>query len=439
MKSIYKLMIVLLFVPFTIIRGQNNSTTESSDSLTLTTVLNEVIKNYPSVIKSEKELDAANARIGLANSAYYPDISLTSSYSRIGPTSTISIPNMGTFQLYPADNYSAAVNINQSIYDFGKTAKNVAFEKQSKDLTKLSIEQLKQGLSQRVIGNYYAIVFLQEAVKIKDEELATLNEHLRYVEKKAETGSATKYEILTTKVRISNIENQKTDILTSLQVQLSQLNSFLGKPQETKQMMKEDLNSSEIIASNDSLFNYALDHRDEMKIARQKTEMAKTKYQLVGAQNNPTLNFFANGGVKNGYLPDLATLTPNYSVGVGLRIPLFDATRTKYNKQQVMANMEANDQDTELAKRTIINEVVESKANSLASLKKVKQSELQLQQAQQAYALAETNFEAGAITNLDLLQSFTSVAESKLALLKTKIDYTVSLLKLKIAVGERVY
>ncbi len=439
MRSIYKLMIVLLFVPLSIVRGQNISTTESSDSLTLTAILNEVIKNYPSIIKIEKELDAANARIGLANSAYYPDINLTSSYSRIGPTSTISIPNMGTFQLYPADNYFAAVSINQSIYDFGKTAKNVAFEKQSKDLTKLSIEQIKQGLSQRVIGNYYAIVFLQEAVKIKDEELATLNEHLRYVEKKAETGSATKYEILTTKVRISNIENQKTDILTSLQVQLSQLNSFLGKAQETSQIVKEDLNSSEIIASNDSLFNFALDHRDEMKIARQKTEMAKTKYQLVGAQNNPTFNFFANGGVKNGYLPNLATLTPNYSVGVGLRVPIFDATRTKYNKQQVKANMEANDQDTELAKRTIINEVVESKANSLAALKKVKQSELQLQQAQQAYALAETNFEAGAITNLDLLQSFTSVAESKLALLKTKIDYTVSLLKLKIAIGERVY
>ena len=237
MRSIYKLMIVLLFVPLSIVRGQNISTTESSDSLTLTAILNEVIKNYPSIIKIEKELDAANARIGLANSAYYPDINLTSSYSRIGPTSTISIPNMGTFQLYPADNYFAAVSINQSIYDFGKTAKNVAFEKQSKDLTKLSIEQIKQGLSQRVIGNYYAIVFLQEAVKIKDEELATLNEHLRYVEKKAETGSATKYEILTTKVRISNIENQKTDILTSLQVQLSQLNSFLGKAQETSQIV----------------------------------------------------------------------------------------------------------------------------------------------------------------------------------------------------------
>jgi outer membrane protein len=37
-----------------------------------------------------------------------------------------------------------------------------------------------------------------------------------FVEKKAATGSATNYEILTTKVRISAIENQKTDLLNAL-------------------------------------------------------------------------------------------------------------------------------------------------------------------------------------------------------------------------------
>lgn len=439
MKFIYKLLIILIIIPFSVVTGQKTSISTVSDSLNLKSVLNEVIANFPSILKIEKELDAANARIGLANSAYYPDVVFNSSYSRIGPTSTISIPDMGSFKLFPADNYSLGLSVNQSIYDFGKTAKNIDIEKQGKDLTKLTIEQVKQGLSLRVVSIYYSLVYLQEAVKIKDNELANLQEHLRYVEKKAETGSATKYEILTTRVRISNIENQKTDILTSLQIQQSQLNTLLGQPLDSKKTVKVDLQGADIILADDSLFNMALENRDEMKIARQKTQMAKAKYALVGAQNNPTFSFFANGGLKNGYLPNLATLTPNYSVGVGLKVPLFDAMRTKYNKLQVKANMDENDQDTELAKRTILNEVVESKANSVSALKKVKQSDLQLQQAEQAYELAETNFEAGVITNLDLLQSFTQVAESKLALLKTKIDYNVSLLRLKLSLGARIY
>ncbi|MDD3320848.1 MAG: TolC family protein [Paludibacter sp.] len=433
MKSIYKITILFLSAFIATISAQN------TDSLSLKAILNNVLVKYPTIIKAEKELDAANARIGFANSAYLPDINISSAYTHIGPTSSITIPEMGTFQLFPADNYNATLNVNQSIYDFGKTAKNIAFEKMGKDLTNLSIEQAKQGLSQRVMGNYYAIVFLQEAVKIKNEELTTLNEHLNYVEKKAETGSATQYEILSTKVRISSIENQKTDILSSLKVQSSQLNSFMGNTPDTKLNVRENLLNTEIIAPTDSLFSMAFEQRDEMKIALQKTNMAKTKLELTKAQNNPAFNVFANAGVKNGYLPDMAKLTPNYAVGVGVKIPIFDANRSKYNQQQVKANMEGNDQDTELVKRAIVNEVVESRSNAIASHKKVLQSGLQLHQAQQAHALAEINFKAGAITNLDLLESYTAVAESKLALLKTKIDYTVSLLKLKIALGERIY
>ena len=90
-------------------------------------------------------------------------------------------------------------------------------------------------------------------------------------------------------------------------------------------------------------------------------------------------------------------------------------------------------------KRNISNEVVESRANALSALKKVKQSELQLQQATQAYELAEVSYKSGTITNLDLLDSYTALSESKLGLFKTKIDYTVSLLKLKIATGEQIY
>jgi outer membrane protein len=439
MKTFIKITAIMFFLPFIKTQGQNTDIPATGDSLSLTTIISKVISDYPSINRVESDIAGANARIDLAKSAYYPDINVTSSYSHIGPISSITIPGMGTFSLYPADNYSAALNYNQTIYDFGKTAKSIAVEQQNKELIKLSAEQLKQRLSLSLVGNYYTIVFLQEAIRIKNEELATLNEHLSFVEKKATTGSATQYEILTTKVRISSIENQKTDLLTSLQVQLCQLNSFLGQSVKTPLTIKKDLGTSQMVAPVDSMISFAFAHRDELKIARQKNALAEARYKMVDAQNNPAFNFFASGGLKNGYLPDLGAPKGNYVVGVGLKIPIFDANRTKYNCLQIKADLQGNDQDTELSKRIIVNEVVESHANAEAALKKVAQSELQLKQAQQAYGLAETSFQSGVITNLDLLDSSTAVAESRLALLKTKIDYTVSLLKLKIVCGERLY
>ena len=440
MKSIYKLILVLFLLPIAAVYGQKTDK-PAGDSLSLHEILDEVIHNYPSIKKAQTDIESSDAKIGLAKTAYLPDVNLVSSFAFLGPTTTLTIPGLGSFKWYPPDNYSAAINISQSIYDFGKTSKNVTFEKQNRELVGFSVELLKQKLSGMMIGNYYSIVFLQEAIKIKNEELATLNEHLQFVQKKMATGSATNYEILTTKVRISAIENQKTDLLNALEIQQGQLSSFLGKAQGTRLTVKNELIIPQALAINDSLFAFAFDHRNEMKIALQKSSLAETHLKMVNSQNNPTLNAFGSGGLKNGYFndkfQDIAKL--NFSVGVGIKVPLFDAKRSKYNKIQANSDIQGNVQETELARRTIVNEVVESKANAESALKKVNQSELQLEQAQQAYSLAETNFKAGAITNLDMLDSSTSVAESKLALLKTKIDYSVSVLKLKIALGEQIY
>ena len=193
---------------------------QTKDSLSLNSIISEVVQNHPMVKKAMEDLTVSDAKIGLAESNYLPNIDFTSSYSRIGPVSSITIPDMGSFSFYPHDNYSAGINVNQTIYDFGKTEKSVLLEKQGKELSRQSVEQIKQKLSQTVISNYFTLVYLQEALKIKDEQLRTLNEHLNFIKKKQETGSATQYEILTTQVRISTIENQKTDLETARQVQV---------------------------------------------------------------------------------------------------------------------------------------------------------------------------------------------------------------------------
>jgi len=436
MKQLRKYMVLLLLVSTAFVQGQN----ATGDSLTLSGILNSVLKDYPSLKKAEKALISADAKIDLTKTAYLPDVNFSTSYNRIGPISTIAF-GAKNLNLYPADMYNAAFTVNENIYDFGKTSKNVILSEQSKEMVKLSVEQVKQQLSTAVMANYYNICYLQEAIQIKDDQLNTLNEHLQFVQKKAATGSATQYEVLTTKVRMSALENQKTDLQTSLQIYFSQLNSFLGKPQGSSHLLKKEIQLQQFLPSVDTLCNQAFANRYEMKIALQKEALTKLRLNVIKVQNNPSLNFNASGGYKNGYLnsafEDVGKL--NFSVGVGLKVPIFDANRSKYTKIQTNADLEGTQQETELLRRSITNEIVESRANAEAALKKVKQSELQVQQAMQAYNLAEVSYKAGTITNLDLLDSYTAVSESKLVLFKTRIDYTVNLQRLKIAVGERIY
>ena len=431
-------LILLLFAGlFQIEKAKGQSLV--TDSLSLNEIIREVTANHPLVKKAMEDLNVSDAKIGLAESNYQPNIDFTSSYSRMGPISTISIPDMGSFSFAPHDNYSATINVNQTIYDFGKTEKSILLEKQGKELNLQSVEQVKQKLSQAVIANYYTLVFLQEAVKIKDQQLQTLNEHLKFIKRKQETGSATQYEVLTTEVRISTIENQRTDLETARQVQVSQLNSLLGKPESTNQRVKRNLSVSLPSLQDDALIASAVQNRDEMKLASERTKLAQLRYNLTDTQNNPVLNGFLSGGLKNGYIPYLYDLKANFVAGIGLKIPVFDGKRNKYNLAQAQSAIQSNDQETEIARRNIVNEVVEGEANVKASQKKVEQGELQLRQATQAYTLAKTSFDSGVITNLELLEGSTAVSESRLQLLKAKIDYAVSLYKLKSATGERLY
>jgi outer membrane protein TolC len=259
------------------------------------------------------------------------------------------------------------------------------------------------------------------------------------VVKKKETGSATDYEVLSTQVRISTIENGKTDLETSLTAQLSLLNSYLGNPQDSHLRLQTHFIQPQVIASLDELFLTAYENRYDLKIAEEKSNMSKSKLALVKTQNLPSLNLFAGGGWRNGYIPDLNKFTPNYQIGVGLKIPLFDQGKTKYGKIVTNKEIDADNEEIELTRRNIINDIVGAKTATEAAQQKIIRSELQLQQAQQAYRLAEISYQTGSITNLDLLDTYTALSDTQLSLYKAKIDYTVNYLKLKIALGEKIF
>jgi outer membrane protein TolC len=193
------------------------------------------------------------------------------------------------------------------------------------------------------------------------------------------------------------------------------------------------------VIADDSLISYAFRNRDEILLNEKKTIAAELKYNLVKSQNKPLISLQASGGAKNGYVPYLNQVRANYIVGLGIRIPVYDGMKTKYNLLQAGSSINSLAFENEFAKRNITNEIRESEAYMSAAEKKIGQFELQLEQALKAYSLAQTSFKSGVITNLDLLDANTAVSESRLMLLKARIDYAASVYSLIAALGERIY
>jgi outer membrane protein len=418
--------------------NQNSSGPGQSDSLSLSMIIEEIVRNHPTIKEAEEALKNADARIGLAKTGYYPVVDASAGFSNIGPVLKFTIPQMGTIQLYPENNYSGSVNYRQVIYDFGRTRQNIDIETENKTLGAQALEQVKQKMSLAAVNSFYTIAYLQEAVRIKDEQLATLEEHLTYVKTMKATGSATDYQILSTEVRISAAQSQKVDLLSSLSIQQAYMGSLLGR-EDFRAAVREELDMELPSINPDSLQQYALQHRDEMIISREKTSLADLRYDLIQTTNRPMISMSISGGAKNGYQPDLNTLKANYSAGIGISIPIFDGMKTKYNLMQAKSAINNAQYETENTRRSITSDIREAQSYLESARQKVSQSALQLDQALKAYALAETSFGAGTITNLELLDANTAVSESKLMLLKARVDYAASIYRLKAALGERLY
>jgi outer membrane protein TolC len=421
------------------VSGKSYGQKNQIDSLDLTPLISRVIETYPTIQQAVEAMNAADLKIAIARSAYLPNAQISGSYSHIGPVPSLTIPDVGSFSLAPIDIVNAGLNINETISDFGKTKKSIAYEEKSKELSALGIDQVKQKMAMAVIGCYYSMLYFQEAIVIKDNQLLTLQEHLKNVEKKAATGSATQFEILSTKVRISSVESQRTDVVTSLNYQNSYLNMLLGDPASTVHRVKNELRTEVIPFSEDSLISIALRNRNELKIAMKKMGLSQAYQDLVKQHKNPVLGAFANGGWKNGYIPNIDQPKANYAIGLNLLIPIYDASRTNLNTQLAGSAIRSNSYEIDLTRRTITNEVMESTNALRAAISKSELFEMQLSHAKKALELAGLKFKSGTLTNLDLLDSENAVAESSLMFLKAKMERVVVIWKLKATLGINLY
>ena len=343
-----------------------------SDSLSLKSLIAEVVSTHPTVKGAEEALKNADARIGAARAGYYPVVDANANFSNIGPVMKIYIPSMGTFQLYPENNYSATINLRQVIYDFGRTKTNIELENEGRIIGEKALDQIRQKMAMATVNNFYTLAFLQHAIKIMDEQLATLQSHLKYIETLKSTGSATDYQVLSTKVKISTAESEKSDLIAALGIQQAYLCSLTGNNNRIP-VVREELDVITPVVTGDSLLSFAYHNRDEMAINHEKAVLAGLRYQLTKTLDKPVINFIAAGGAKNGYLPDLNQLKANYAVGVGISVPIFDGMKTRYNLLQAKSAINSLNFENEGTRRNIASEIREAKEYVISAMQKEQQ------------------------------------------------------------------
>ncbi len=429
----YKFSLIVLF--FSILIFNCYAQHSIKDSLTLNEAVKLSLANQPLLEQALEQINAAEAKINQQNTYYYPKVEGELNYTRIGPIPSIDFGGL-SFKLAPSNNYDAHVSASELIYDFGKRNALIDLARSNKLSSEDKITLIKNNLSFQTIQTFYTILFLRKSKDVENEQINTLQQHIDITEKKVQSGSATDFDVLTTQVKVADAKNRKIDIENSLRKEEINLRSLLGLPSNEKLNLSGEFLIDTSAVDIDSLITEALKDRAEMKLAKDAEKSAMISKHVASLSDKPTLSLMASYGFKNGYEPNLDVLRGNWAAGLNASIPIFNGNLKDAKIEEADANLKASSAGTSEVERNIKKEIEQAAADYEANKLKIETSDLQVKQANQAVLRAELKYRDGVITNLDLIDAETSLAQAKLIYLQVIYKSVLSYYNLQMAAGK---
>jgi outer membrane protein len=403
--------------------------------LTLDQAIQLVRENNPALKAAAEEITAADARITQSRSAYFPQISASAGYTWLDTVSKIDLGS-GVMQFMPNDNYDAKVTAKATLLDFGKRGTTVNLARSGKKTAEQSLELARRELSFQTVQLFYGILFLQENLRVEEKEIAALNKALDYTTKRYQSGAATRFDVLSTEVRIAAARNKTLDIEHELRRSQLTLRRLTGITENAPLSLQGSFALTPKAPANSGLVAQALEQRLELQLSRENEAAAKLHRSLAMKQGLPVVTGSISWGVTNGYQPDIDEMRNNVAAGLHLEIPLFNGFRTSAERQESTALMRAATQrriDTEQQVKTDVEETVH--ALQTAS-EKITTTEVQVQQAELAARHVRARYENGMATALDLLDTEAALSQAELARLQAAYAYVMNSYTLKRATGE---
>lgn len=411
---------------------------QNSSVFTLDEALNRVITLYPSVKQAEEAIYSADANVKMTRAVLFPMIAGSASYTFNSPQMKLDF--MGnSFDMNPKNNYSAGISVNQLLYDFGKNKPAIEASRIQREIAGINTVQIKQNLSLSVIQLYYMLGFTRNAIAIKEREKQNYEEMLRQTIVRQNTGAATKFDVLNTRVSLTNVKTQLIELAASNLTQLKNLSIL------TDTLLSDNIGLTPLqqvdplVIPLSDLLNQAFTLRPEMQIAQNEVKVAELQERSAARAYNPSLNFQAQAGGKNGYPMNLDKMKFNYQVGASLSVPIYEGGRRSYGKQLARTKARTAVEQMALIRKQIDREVSQNYYNLQSGFAKIENLQMQVEMAREAYRQAEANYKAGSITNLEYLTSATNLSDAELMLEQARINYYIALYQLQVSTGQIIY
>ncbi|KIO77673.1 membrane protein [Pedobacter lusitanus] len=393
----------------------------------LKTLINQSFVYFPQFKELGQAVDVEQQRIALAKAAGLPSIQAGGSYRYINPVSEISIPagnSMLEFQIMPKSNYSASLDLNYTLWDFGVVKAGVDRAKAGLQYAKENLEFNRNQMAFQVSSIYYQIAYLKEAIAIQDSVVNFLEVNKKDTEIKFRNGDALKYDVLSIQSSIDQEGNRKIDLQNDLNKQYALMEYATGA------RIKASSSNFVFPAQNKYDLNEALaeaqNNNPEFRLIKARIEQAEAELKVSQTNGKPSLVMSGGTGYKNGFTPDINKFRYNYSAGVTLNIPIYQGGRARKQVRLSQSQLLQSKFSEESLSNSYRKDIQQAMVDITSNTSSLVNSGRQVTEAKEAQKLAHSRYRNGIGTNLELTNASTNVQKAELTNLRYKYQLCVA-------------
>jgi outer membrane protein TolC len=394
--------------------------------------------NQPLIRQALASVEAARARVGQAQSSYYPNVSAAGSYVYVGPDQTFSFGSFGTFALAPVNNWDFHLGLNQVITQFGKRDVQVKMAESGLAMARIGVEQVTTSLSYQAAQVFYTALFLTAQGRALDAQYENLQQHLQVIRIREETGSATRLEELSTQVRMAAMQSQRTEIENQLQKQEIALRQLTGLDPAAEITLSGSFENGAAPVDASAAAEAATKNRAEVKQALEAERAADLNQRLAFASLYPTLSARGSLGYRNGLLPKINDLNLNWSAGLQLNVPIFQGFLWARSVDEAEKKLEAAKENASAVRTSVSTQVLQAFQDLKSARRQVEISAGALEQARQMVDVAKVQYDIGIITNLEYLDAQTALETANVSNISAMYKEVLSEYALRQAAGENL-
>ena len=419
----------------------------SAQSFTLEQAIDYALANNPDLQIASERISQAEAQLGVALSAFYPQVTAKVGYEQSNNPAQV-------FAMIVAQrDYNSSQNINNpgyrqnfrpeiigklSLFRGGQDYLASEAAKLGIDAAEFERSTVHNALIEAVTATYYAYLAAQEAHKVAQDSITAIASELKQTKLRFDAGTVLKSDLLSLDVQMAAAQEAEIRAANGIELSKTGLANLLGLSgnQAFTVAAASLLPQPKMAASSfNDLLELAMTQRPEVKAAAKQVEIAQLKLKSEQGAYLPKADAYVSYG-QNSATPGFSSSKDNVTAGVSVEMDLFSGFSTQ---QRVSAaeRKAAEARETERKTKLAIEQDVKTAFLKLQeALARLNVTEASVRSAEEALRLVNEERSAEIVTVTRYIESETASNKARSNTIAAHYDALSAEAALKKAVGD---